>query len=526
MNIISQNMSGKKLTTPRKNTKAAAAAAAPVPAQPAPAQAAAPVQVQPAPVAAVPAAAPVQDVAVAAAPAKEPKEKKQPTRVAGLFISPARVRRHADKLGLNHLIEEMVTKLQADISIYETSSKALATGGRTQPQEYTEETQVDGKTEQVKKTREVVVPLTEEDKKQLVATVAALQPKMGEFNSRVAALSRERTRFASDSAVVLATICECVVRQLFSHAVARVLLANKKIVHTEHLFEDGVEALPLYALVRTLPSFASMQKKLVDEARTAAQTKQLNDAVENALKDFKKLHADVLPKKKRHEAAAPVEAAPVEAAPVPAPAPAVDAENDDEDASESKTSFKFYVTQTSKAVKSSKPEYAAVRISTEIRDFVSDLLAELIRRLTNLVYLEIDSMKVKTVNDVAILQCVKKLLVDGHAAVESIAETIEMLPDPEVVSALHKERAVAVAAHQPPPKIDMSAIRKTPQYVAVRSFKYPTSGYDALEAEVKAKLALYEKELADADVEKAAEKEAAKKDAAPVVAPVVAPTTA
>ncbi len=433
----------------------------------------------------------IPTVAVAA---EEKRKRQQTCKTVGIHISSARTRRHLDKINLNRVIEEELGKLKVIIQEHDDAVAILKAGSRKKTEEYTEEvTKDDGNggqvKEQVKKTREVNIPITEAETTTLNATIARIAPALAELHGKVTALSRERVRFANDAPVALSIICDKLIQQLIEHAMTRVLAVKKKIVQISHLHEAGVEQLSLYPLIKSLPSFVKTAQELVAVNGAADLEKAIKDAKEAAFKEFKKQYADVLPKKKKGQAAQPAGAAPAPAEVAPVE-PDVEPAEEDDDNTDSKTTFKFYVQQVCKDVIKSNLTYAHVRISTAIRNYLSDLLIELIHRLSSLILLTTEDMKIKTVNDVAILNAVKKLLVDGHEPTETITFRQEQIPDPEAVKIELTKKEEAKKTGQDY-KVDLDKLPKIAGYVAVRSISYDSSGFAQLAQEVADKLKVY-----------------------------------
>lgn len=421
-------------------------------------------------------------------PKKENAKRQQTGKIIGIHISSARTRRNMDKLTLNKTVEEEIAKFKADINAHDTAVQLLADGVRKKNEEYQEVVTVtneDGTQvkEHVKKTREVSVPLSKEEITQLRNTVHTITPKLAELKGKVVALSRERVRFANEAPVATSIICDEFVQQFIEHAMKKVLASKKKIVQINHLHEAGIEHLSLYPLAKSLPSFMATTQMLADVARTAELDKLISAAKEQAWKEFKTQYKDVLPKKKKG-ASAP-------AAPIAAPATVVpDVVEEEDDAADSKTGFKFYVSQVCREVIKTNPSYAHVRISTDIRNYLSVLLTELIQRLSYLTQLTTEAMKIKTVNDVAILKTVEKLLVDGRTPTETISYRPEKVPDPEVVRVELKKKADAKLAGAVY-KVNLDAIPKVDGWVAVRDVKYELSGFAELAAKVTEKIKIH-----------------------------------
>jgi hypothetical protein len=404
---------------------------------------------------------------------------------------------------LNAKIDAAIAELKKTLAEYHDAKAKLESGVSTS----SEEVVVDGKKTHVAKT----APLSDAEKASLSATVESVGPTVPSLDAKVKALSRERIRFSNEASIALAMICDEIVQELVTHTMDRVLAAKKKIIQICHLHEAGVEQLPLYPLVKSLPSFAARAAQLANTLADEKASAALATALTQAEKEWRKKHSVVRKRTKEVAPAAPAaqpaaaaaEQAPAEsAAPAPesTPAPAVPAaaeeapeESDDDaavDVSDSKTSFKFYVHQVCKNLVKKDERYKSVRVSTEIRGYLSDLLVEFIQRLAPLVALTASAMKNKTVNDSAILRTVKSLLIDGHAS----EETIELLPalvdDPAAVKAETLKRDEEKKAGRKY-KIDMTKIPQVNGFKAVHTVKYPTSGYAELEERVKAKLEKY-----------------------------------
>lgn len=416
--------------------------------------------------------APVDPTQVLAAASK----RQQTSKAIGVSISSARVRRHLDKLNLNVNVDAMIGEFKKQLSAYKAANAALETNTFTWTEE--KEVELDGKKQKQSetKTRE----LTDAEKLEHQGTVDRLSPAVAMLEMKVTALSRERTRFSNEAAIVLSIIADEFVQQLTEHTMNRVLANKKKIIQVGHLHEAGVEKLSLYPLFKTLPSFVATADKLAKDFQTESRANELSAKLAQAEKDFKKKYDIHLPRGKKVVEAPAVDAEVVEAEVV----------EDAEDTSDSKTSFRFYVGQVCKEIVKRDARYKAVRVSTEIRGYLSDLLVELIQRLSTLVQLTATCMKNKTINDVAILRTVEGLLIDGHQSVETLEFKDALIHDPVVLKAEAAKKEEEKAAGREY-KIDLEKVPKVAGMVAVRTVTYPTSGFAALSAKVTEKLQLY-----------------------------------
>jgi hypothetical protein len=393
-------------------------------------------------------------------------KRQQISKIIGTSISPARVRRHLGA-ALNSYIDSHILPLKTQVHEYENAKKYLGLGHNGNP----------------------LVPLTQEEREKYKLAVDRLEPLYHDLKLRQHALSRERTRFSNETPIVLSIVCDLVVQQLVEHAMEKVLLAKKKIIQVGHLHEQGVENLPLYPLVKTLPSFRKIADELKDKRIDTLVNKAVRSALVKAERDFRK-RAKLQQIKLNPEEVAPateeedeVEVDDDETAPAPA--------------KDSKTSFKFYVYQVCNKLKSN-PRFSSIRVSTDIKFYLSDILVELVQRLSHLIYLTTVCMKNKTVNDMAILRTVEKLLVDGHKPTEQLEFKNVKVPDPELLKQedLKKEEAKRTGVEYEPGLVPL-----VDSYVVVKTLTYHNTGYNELLAYVNAKMDLYNEYVKNNEVD-------------------------
>ena len=455
----------------------------------------------------------VPDPVVSAAPVAVPElevvqvessKRQQTSRAIGVSISAARTRRHIDRLNLNNKLDSMISDLRASLAEFNYAKTCLDSGKVKDAVQ--SEVEKDGK--KVKVVTYVDRVATEAETLKFKASVAKLGASVAKLELDASALGRERTRFSNDAAVVLSIVCDELIQQVTEHTMNRVLAAKKKIIQIEHLHATGIENITLYPLIKTLPTFLATSESLAATLLADTTTQNLAVALAQAERDFKKKYNVHLPKKKRdaEDPAEPAEPAAVELA-VAEPDVVIDDEEDD--SADSKTSFRFYVGQVCKDMIKTDPRYKSVRVSTEIRGYLSDILVELIQRLSQLILLTAGNMKNKTINGAAILRTVEALIIDGHAAVETVDISDGLVADPAVVKAEQLKKDAAKKTTPPTEyKIDFEKIPQVPGRFAVRTVKYPTSGFAALEEKVQAKLVLYRHLLSEKEAAALAAEEA------------------
>jgi histone H3/H4 len=416
---------------------------------------------------------------MSAKPAESVAKRQPPAQSAGLKISPARVRRFLDGGNLNAAVAALQAIYKKDIDAYNNAEALLKEGKRKEKYEEKVKKE-DGSEDFSIKTREV--ELTEAEKLALQTEMSNIQPHLAEFIEKSTAYSRERVRVSTDAPVALAIVCEALTQQLGTHAMESTLKAKKKIVQIDHIHSAGVESLSLYPLVKSLPSFVANAGRVAAEAKRVELEAAVADAKEKALKEFKKLHKIPNAKKAEKPATQPAPAAPVEE---PVAQPHVD------DVVTTNTGFQHYVHQVCK-VCTSKKEYEKIRFSKEFKQYLSDLIVEFINRLSSLVHLTTDSMKIKTVNKSSIMKTIEFIMIDGHKPEEHIALGTAKVPDPAALKAEQQKKEDAKKLGQTY-KIDHKTLPEVDGLSAVRSIKFPTCGFDALNSEVDDKLALFEK---------------------------------
>ncbi len=478
--------------------------------------------------------APGIEAPVVTSPGKTEKQKgtrTQTNKAIGVNISAARVRRHIDSLGLNAKIDAMIAEPRAIINEYKTAEDQLS----ERKIKKTIVTIVDGK----EVSSSVKVDMTAED----VAKATAILNKYTKeerdaFDLKVKALSCERTRFSDGSAMILAIVCDELVKQLVDLAMKQVLLDDKKIVQIYHLHKHGkskdnpapgIESLTLYPLIGSLPLFIKTAEEYKLEEDAIAIAKEHKQLLAQAEKEFRKKYGVKLHKKKAvptdqpqdpatatthdnpgdkaiddlvngiinegshgKETAPPSEITtePIVSLPVPEQPSATDDAQLEEEENDTKTSFKYYIYQTCKDLTSNNAKYSEVRTSPSFREYISELLINFIRRICPLIALTAKSMGNKTVNDLAIYRTIKGILIDGNQPVETI-EYPALITDPVILGA-EKLKVADAKKNKIEYSFDIESIPKIlcPK-TARRVVTYPESGYSELRAKIKQKMIDY-----------------------------------
>lgn len=488
-------MSGKKPRAVKpKNTKKDAAEPAAVPvaaAAPAPVAAPAPAAA-PAPVAAAP--VPAQPAAPAAPPAI-------------IITATSRVTTNINTLGINALPRSRHNELDEKIKSFKYAKSALAAGKVTDSREV-EKTE-NGATTKVKESYERA--LTAEEKASFTKTVAEYEHSILSMEADSHAYSQSCMRFAKNTAPAIAITVDQVVKQLVTHAMEVGDAKGRKNIELVHLYTPGLEKLPLAPLVLSLPSSVEVRSRLEREQRDHNEKVAKEVLLKNQEKDMKKRYGI---KKKDVAAADAKEAAAKEAAVIAAAKEAAAKEiaegkagkaaakepEEEEDAEahlpvDRKTSFDHYVREICKQVSANSFAEKKLRVSGEMRKHIATLMKEFHQRLNPMLAEAVRYDASKTVQVDTVLFVLKLLLIDGHSPVETIELKNVDVPNPDVLKKEQEKKAAEKKAGRPY-KIDMSKIPNVIGRQAVHTVTYPTSGFPALEAIIKSKLAEIEAEEA------------------------------
>ena len=390
------------------------------------------------------------------------KAKKVP---ANIGISSARTRRHIDRLGINAAIEVELAKHKKELDALKHAETLVETKKVTEPVVVELE---GGKTKTEQRTRDA----TAEELAAAAEAVKVLSAAKADHEAHATALSRERTRFSNESAASLSFVCEEIVKSLVEHTMDAAIADSKVTIQVSHLHSAGVENLPLYPLFSTLPKFKATATKLGKAADELARIQLIETAVVAAEKKFREQYASFLPKEQKAAKAKAVK-------PV--------AETDADDTADNKVSFKFYVVHACDELKASE-KYAGknIKISNDIKTYLSDLVIEFIGRIANLVVLTVKSMKNTTVTDIAIMRTIEALLIDGHKPTDTVTFAEEQIKDPAFIKSEAEKRKLD-------PAYKVGEIPLITGLVAAKTTVYATSYYDTLAAVVAAKLVEFKK---------------------------------
>lgn len=398
-----------------------------------------------------PVSEPVSEPSAEPAVESSPEPAKKVKKVALLNIPPARVRKCIDKRVINRDIDQEIAKYKVHVTRYLAVSKQLETGETEviRLEERVSEQPTDGavkkkqlKPRKIKEKR----PLTDEEVAALKQELAELEREHDLRQEYVAALTHERVRFSADAAVYLSIVCDVIAMQVVQCGMKNTLANKRKIMQLCHLTGE-LRSLPIWPLVRNLgcvvEHLATMDKHLVD----ARVEREIKSALIVAKREWKKKYGVKDTKKPADGKTVdkPADGKPVETTkPVDKPVEVVDPVDRQPDHENSP--FAYYIQNVCRNLIAT-PEFTTLRISSEIKQFVSELLVQFINRFSGQVLLVSHSMNNKTINLVACDRVLESILSDGCPLKQNVELALRDVVDPK---AARKIDGVSVPREQLP----------------------------------------------------------------------------
>jgi histone H3/H4 len=451
-------------------------------------------EVEPAP-AAVPApvAAPVPVAAPAPEPAAVPETPAvvtPPPPPPTIITSTSRVTTNINTMGVNALSKARRGDLDTKIEAFKYAKAALAAGKVSDSREV-EKTE-NGATVKVKESYDRNI--TAEEKASFTKTVATYEHSILSMEADSHAYSQDCLRFAKNAAPAIAVVIDETVKQLVTHAMQVGEAKGRKNIDLDHLYTPGLEKLSLAPLVLSLPTAVEVRNRLDREQREHNEKVAKEVLLKNQEKELKRRYhitkKDVAAADAKEAAAVPVAAAPAAAEPEPE-----EVDPEEHLPVDRKTSFDHYVREICKVVSTHSFAGKKLRVSGDMRTHVATLMKELLRRIAPMLSEAVRYDKSKTVQVDTVLFVLKLLLIDGHAAVETVELKNVDIPNPDALKVEQDKKAAEKKAGRKY-VIDMSKIPNVIGRQAVHTVTYPTSGYADLEATIKRKLAQVEAEEA------------------------------
>jgi histone H3/H4 len=324
-----------------------------------------------------PAPTPVPVSEKPAEPAVEADKKmsrQQTAKLIGISLPVSRVRKYIDKNNINADIESACAELktliaqEADGKTPDLSTLTPATQA-TIAKAYAEVYDVRRSRDVALKERLKLSKNTKDVER--LKTMSAFSEKTDSLTEKLEYVSKLRCRFSNDAAIVLSCMLDYIVQRMVKSAMVQTHTSGKIIMQVQHVVQGDFVKSEVYPLVQRLDvvqkTMSGLEPVLAEGPDDDKEAEDVEDVV------------------------------------------------DDEDVPE--CSFEFYVNRICKNVKAKLVEtdkkYAPVRISKNIKKFCSDVIVQLIERVSPLIKLYAYTTKVRTVNEDAIKFVFKALMIDA-----------------------------------------------------------------------------------------------------------------
>lgn len=265
-------------------------------------------------------------------------------------------------------------------------------------------------------------------------------------------ISKDKTRFTDAAIIALATASEMGIREFIEHGMAHTLAEGKRIMLPDHCVSEGLENCSLYSLFDKLPTFrlvADRQARRAvwerNHAEWKAENKRNNRAKGNARRKNPKATKAAPPtpfqtfEEREVEQGFAIETeTTAENGDVKTRImwrgiddfSKVDVDEDDNEGDETarKFGFDFYINllckdvkeaMTDETVSENTVDYKDIRVSTDIKRFLSNLIKEFIHRVAPQIRLYMDYKEAKTVSYGMIETVLKSILMDSYVPDEN-----------------------------------------------------------------------------------------------------------
>ncbi len=389
-------------------------------------------------------------------------------------IRPARVRHLMDSELLNKAINTAIGESKAVCKRVKQLEKELASGKISETVQTIENS--------VKKNVKNVRDMTDAERAARSQELAGLADRYKSARSVVDAHKPYRTRFSLTTAAAVTGYADYVLGRLFTFAGANLATSGAKTLSREHFLQDSLRQQDFFPLISDLDAVRVSLCEQHTKDMSAKHARELEQAVKAAVKAAeRKIYSENkgLRKKKAVEAPAEAVAAPVDGAiaqPV-AEAAAVEA---------ARGEFRTYIAAAWKNHPAAQNagatgKSARYKFGGDAKQFLCDVIEQLISNVTYLMDLQAQFNDTKTINEKSVMHVIKTKLVNVGALKreETLTMTDGLVVDPAALKA-------ARAAKTP---IDVSTLPKIPGKVVTRVVLYKSSLLDDLQKVTSAAIA-------------------------------------
>lgn len=308
------------------------------------------------------------------------KDEKQ-VKVKEIIISPAKIRNIIDKSGLNKNINKVISELKTSFG-----------------EEY--------------------VTLLKQLKKATAADKPSIEQKLLENKPNEELLMKheranhEKYRFSHEVSIIIAVFYDDLVTNLLTNAFDNTINEKKAIVLKDYLFNNLHET----KYYNAIKSFT-----MKDETKFHAKKSnvELIQQINKLKKDYKltDLNMDSIKQLLDPKAGLPVD------------------ETEEEDIEDSQ-SFKFYIQTIGKKLTISNEKYSKIRISKDLKVYISDLLNKLTFKIINLCRIITECVKFKTISNISVIKSIEYILNEDSDVLENI--NIQVVNDDNASASINK----------------------------------------------------------------------------------------
>lgn len=293
--------------------------------------------------------------------------RQQISKLIGINLSVSRVRKYVDKCNVNQDVESACVELREMVRLQNEGNTVDRNTLSESTQQLVNKAYSDIYDVRLQKYNNLRDRLglskSATDKKRL-KEMEAFPKKENTIAENIDYVSKLRCRFSNDASVVLSSVLDYVVQDLVRTAMVNARSLGKAIIQVNHIIQSRLD-ISMYPLVSNL--------------------RVVQQAINN--RDLKEDTEDVVEEEK------------------------TEAQDDNG------STFEFYINLICKSVKAAlvaeDENYTSIRISKNIRKFCSDIVIQLIERVSPLIKLYAQTARVKTINDDVMKFIFKFLLLDA-----------------------------------------------------------------------------------------------------------------
>lgn len=228
--------------------------------------------------------------------------------------------------------------------------------------------------------------------------------EISSIKEEISLLSQRVVRISAETPTVMAVICDGFIEDLLKHSINETLASNKKMVDVSYIMSGDHKKNLYYSIYHKLPTFVNYDPKIYEELKK--QKMEDNKKAKKAKKDGEQVTEVVLEN--------------VENVPTTV----------NTTSEEGKTTFNTYIDAVLKNVKKDLQvaDNIKIRTSIEVRNFLSDMIIECIKRFVILSKIFVQQiMGVRTMNSNHIKAIVHMFMKDEGNTDEQIEQVINRI---------------------------------------------------------------------------------------------------